>query len=436
MGKKVGPKGSLLKELCIAFESEDQESSSHKRGAFGIEAKAAEVARRVQKELIEEEIKCLDRGYEGNTRRCPKCGKQTQKYKGDSPRTVELECGELTFVRAYYVCSECKESNIPLDEKLGFVDGREQGQLRKKLGMLAVVTPYHQAPDVCETMLGSDRHAANLRRLLLRESERYKLSEAAEEHLSLGYGETVYLQIDGHMCPTREVRKDASDQGYREAKAVLAYHDSDVVEVSKKRKEITKKILKAEVTSAENFLPIVRKVYNQANASKADTVVVLGDGAKWIWNIVEEVAPEAIQVLDFTHAKQHLYEFANIRFVHEPSNVQPWVSAQVDRLCADEVDKVIEDMKLFSDVEKKLDSVIAYFENNAHRMKYKTFRDRGLTIGSGAIESAGKQLSFARVKGAGMRWNVKDLNPLLRMRAAFLDGSWKTFWKITETLAA
>ena len=334
------------------------------------------------------------------------------------------------------MCKSCKHSSFPLEEKLGLVSGKEQGQLRKKLSMLAVVTPYAQAPEICETMFGTERHSTSLRRLALREAERYEASEANEEELSLGTGEKVYLQIDGHMCPTREAGKDALDQGFREAKAIVAYHDSDVVEVSKKRKEILHRILKAKVTSAENFLPIVRRVYDQANGRKAETVVVLADGAKWIWNIAGEVAPEAIQILDFTHAKQHLYDFAKLRFAHEPSKINIWVEDQVVRLCTDEVNKVIAEMKQFSDLDEKLAKVASYFENNASRMKYKTFRECGLTIGSGAIESAGKQLAAARFKGAGMRWNVKDLNPILALRSAFLDRSWKTYWETQETMAA
>ena len=80
-----------------------------------------------------------------------------------------------------------------------------------------------------------------------------------------------------------------------------------------------------------------------------------------------------------------------------------------------------------------MDSVITYFDNNAARMKYGTYQDKGLNIGSGAIESAGKQLSF---KGAGMRWNIIDLNPLLAMRAAFIDDSWKHYWRNQKLLAA
>ena len=285
-------------------------------------------------------------------------------------------------------------------------------------------------------MLGSERHATNLRRMLLREANRFEGSTAAEQELTPKDGQTVYLQIDGHMCPTREERKNAEDQGFREAKAVLAYRESDVVEVSKKRREILHRILKAKVTTSEDFLPIVKKVYQQSHADKAELVVVLADGAKWIWNMVEEVAPEAIQVLDFSHAKQHLYEYAKIRFQQERERVKPWVDEQIDRLYDDRVSEVISEMNLYADLNEDLSRVASYFETNAARMQYGTYRSKGLTIGSGAIESAGKQLSLSRIKAAGMRWNVTDLNPMLAMRAAFLDGSWSHYWKEQELLAA
>ena len=67
----------------------------------------------------------------------------------------------------------------------------------------------------------------------------------------------------------------------------------------------------------------------------------------------------------------------------------------------------------------QLASILHYFEQNAHRMRYGTYRCRGYFIGSGAIESAGKQTAAARIKGPGMRWNVADLNALLVLRCVF-----------------
>lgn len=65
-----------------------------------------------------ERIGEYDRGYEGNRRRCPRCG-QWQQYKGDASREGVVEGGTLTVRRAYYVCPRCHTARYPLDEQLG-----------------------------------------------------------------------------------------------------------------------------------------------------------------------------------------------------------------------------------------------------------------------------------------------------------------------------
>jgi hypothetical protein len=69
-------------------------------------------------------------------------------------------------------------------------------------------------------------------------------------------------------------------------------------------------------------------------------------------------------------------------------------------------------------------------------MHYGTYRQRGYFIGSGAIESAGKQITAARIKGPGMRWTVTDLNALLTLRCVFLEQSWHPYWNARARLAA
>ena len=101
---------------------------------------------------------------------CPQCG-QWQKYKGESARELVFDCGTLTVQRAYYHCPACGQTSYPLAEQLGLVEGKEQGRLREKLTLLAVLTPYHQAPQVCQTLLGSERHAMTLQRVAVREAE-------------------------------------------------------------------------------------------------------------------------------------------------------------------------------------------------------------------------------------------------------------------------
>jgi len=404
------------------------------RGIFGLEEKADERARQAKLQCLAEEIAAYDRGYEGPHRRCPRCG-QDQRYKGDVPRALVFDCGTLTVQRAYYICPACRQTSYPLDEKLGLAEEQEQGSLREKLALVAVLTPYHQAPQVCQTLLGSERHAGSLRRVALREAQRLTTS-AHRQTLPPRERDRIYLQVDGQMCPTREPRQSPDDQGYREVKAVLAFSQADVAEVSKERHEILHKILQAKITDSETFHQIFTTAYQQAGGASAAEVIVLADGARWIWAMVEDLVPHAISILDFSHAKHYLWEAGTQIYGEGSAFIRPWVTEQERLLLEDKAGQVIAHLERFLDLAPALAPILHYFHQNAGRMRYGTYRQRGYFIGSGAIESAGKQLTAARIKGAGMRWNVTDLNALLTLRCVFLEQSWKTYWESCAQLAA
>jgi hypothetical protein len=421
------------KEVKVAFEVVAGRRQGG-RGIFAIEDAAEEVARRTKLAIIAERIASYDRGYAGNRRRCPQCGKW-QEYKGERTREVSFDCGTVTVVRAYYVCPECGTTSCPLDEQLGLVEGKEQGRLREKLALLAVVVPYHQAPQVCQTLLGSEYHAMTLRRVALREAARLTAS-GHHQTLPRHEGDRLYLEVDGHLCPTREPKDGPDDQGYREAKAVLAFSGHDVAEVSKERHEILHKLLQAQITDSEAFRVIFTEVYRRAHGEQAAEVIVLADGARWIWGMVEDLLPHAVQILDFSHAKAYLWDAAKIIYGEGSAFLTPWVKERETLLLDDQVPQVITHLKAFLDLRPALAPILHYFEQNQDRMRYGTYRQRGYFIGSGAIESAGKQLAAGRIKGPGMRWNVTEVNALLKLRCVFLEQSWQSYWAMQGPLAA
>src|SRR5262249_9639168 len=280
---------------------------------------------------------------------------------------------------------------------LGLVEGKEQGRLREKLALVAVLRPYHQAPQVCQTLLGSERHATTLRRVALREAE--QLATSGHQHtLRQRERDRIYLQVDGQLCPTREARQSAEDQGYREAKAILAFSERDVAEVSKERHELLAKVLRAQITDSEQFRTLFTQVYHQAHGQSAAEVIVLADGARWIWNLVDDLVPHAIQILDFSHAKHYLWEAAKILYGEGSAFLRSWVKEREALLFDDKVEQVIAHLQHFLDLRPALAPIIHSFAQNAARMRYGTYRRRGYFIGSGAIESAGKQLTAARIK--------------------------------------
>lgn len=420
------------KEGKVAFEAVVGRQGG--RGIFAIEDAAEALARRTKLAHIAEQIASYDRGYVGNRRRCPQCGKW-QQYKGERRREVVFDGGTVTVVRAYYVCPECGTTSCPVDEQLGLVEGKEQGRLREKLALLAVVVPYHQAPQVCQTLLGKEYQAMTLRRVALREAARLTAS-GHHQMLPRRERDRLYLEVDGHLCPTREPKEGPDDQGYREAKAVLAFSGHEVAEVSKERHEILHKILQAQITDSETFRSLFTAVSRCAHGERAAEVIVLADGARWIWGMVDELLPHAVQILDFSHAKQYLWDAAKIIYGEGSAFVSPWVKEQETLLLEDKVEQVMTHLQVFLDLRPTLAPILHYFEQNQGRMRYGTYRQRGYFIGSGAIESAGKQVAAGRIKGPGMRWNVAEVNELLKLRCVFLEQSWQTYWQTQGPLAA
>jgi len=350
-------------------------------------------------------------------------------------REVEVDCGTLRVGRAYYVCGACGQTSYPLDEKLGLVEGKEQGRLREKLALVAVVLPYPQAPQGCQTLLGHERDGTPLRRVALREAQHWAAS-GHQQTLPRRERDRLYRQGDGHMWPTREPRQRGDDQGYREAKAVLAFSGYDVAEVSKERHEILPKILRAQLTDSAAFQDLVAALYRQARGARAAEVLVLAAGARWIWTMVDDLLPQAIQILDFSHAKHYLWEASKSSYGERSAFVAPGGKEQETLLLEDNGEQVLVHLQNFLDLRPARAPILHYFQQNAGRMRYGTYRQRGYFIGSGAIESAGKQLAAARVKGLGMRWNVTALNLLLTLRCVFLEQSWQTYWDSQALLAA
>lgn len=135
--------------------------------------------------------------------------------------------------------------------------------------------------------------------------------------------------------------------------------------------------------------------------------------------MVEDLVPHALQILDFSHAKHYLWEAGKIIYGEGSAFVAPWVKERETLLLEDKVEQVIAHLQHFRDLRPELPPVLHYFHQNAGRMRYQTYRRRGYFIGSGAIERAGRQLTAARIKGPGLRWNVHDLNALLALRCVF-----------------
>jgi hypothetical protein len=134
------------------------------------------------------------------------------------------------------------------------------------------------------------------------------------------------------------------------------------------------------------------------------------------------------EILDFWHAMEHAWEFARLRFGDGSQQADQWVHQIGIDLKAGKVEHVIARLKRLRpkspQLRASLDSLIHYYSENAGRMRYDEYLRLGYGIGSGAVESAHKQVVHARLRQAGMRWSEAGARRLLALRLLLLNNNW------------
>ena len=148
-------------------------------------------------------------------------------------------------------------------------------------------------------------------------------------------------------------------------------------------------------------------------------LTILGDGAAWIWGIATDKFPEATQIVDLFHAREHLNDLARSLEFMLGDRKDQWLAARMEDLDHGDIDGICRAARVFplTGVKKdELDTALGYFEHNAHRMRYRWFRSRGLFVGSGVVESGCKAVIGQRLKLSGMRWTITGADAIATLR--------------------
>jgi hypothetical protein len=176
------------------------------------------------------------------------------------------------------------------------------------------------------------------------------------------------------------------------------------------------------------------KLHEMAWLGPATVVVIVGDGAEWIWNRATMFSNRC-EILDFWHAVEKAWEFGRLRWGEEAKRTAQWAHRLAEDLRAGKVKEVIARLHTLSvstDEERESrDGLIRYYTDNQGRMRYDEYLRKGYGIGSGAVESAHKQVVHARMRQAGMRWSEAGARRLLALRVLLLNDSWSLLDRLT-----
>ena len=176
------------------------------------------------------------------------------------------------------------------------------------------------------------------------------------------------------------------------------------------------------------FAGLVKAEGIRRGADHVRQLTIIGDGAAWIWGIATAKFPEATQIVDLYHAREHVHDLARLLEFMLLDRKDEWLAARLEDLDYGYIDGIVAAARKFplTGVKKnELDTALGYFENNAPRMRYHWFRQCGLFVGSGVVEASCKSVIGQRLKQAGMHWTVSGADAIIALRCQEASSTWE-----------
>jgi len=251
----------------------------------------------------------------------------------------------------------------------------------------------------------------------------------------------LYVSLDGTGVPVIK-RESAGRRGKsvtgeahtREVKLGCVFTQTAVDE---KGRPVRDEAATTYVGAIEAAVDFGWRLYGEAERRglrRAAQVIVIGDGAPWVWGIAGEHFPKAIEIVDLYHAREHLANLSKLVYGVVSAKAKQWTTARLAQLDEGDVESLLVSLRRLrptaAQTQEAVRQTIGYFDSNRQRMRYAEFRRQELFVGSGVIEAGCKTIVGYRLKQSGMRWSLRGANAIIALRCAQLSGRWEEFWEM------
>lgn len=410
--------------LVAEFETQIQ---SGMENIEQLERELRQSLHQIGRTALGEMLSVADEQKHGVHERCA-CGGKLKRTERRAAKLLSV-FGWIDYRRGYYRCSYCGRRTALLDENQGLKPGEASQGMAKLMALAGISVSFSEASKQLKEYLLVSVSANTIRKETLAAGERQAELEAQMKAKSEGAGlqqhereltedqvpAQLYCSIDGVQTPLEE--------GWREMK-LLSWYRTARDYASKQLRAIDMRY-HGEISPADEFGQLFWASGVEVLADKVTDLIFVCDGAAWIWKLVDQYFPQAVQIADWYHVCQYLFPIADAVFGSQTEANQQWVKQVKDLLWEGEVDAVMDACREYQHHPTAQDAVSAaltYFANNAQRMDYQHFRKAGYLIGSGTIESACKQIVSLRLKRAGARWSQRGADATAKARSAWLSG--------------
>lgn len=283
---------------------------------------------------------------------------------------------------------------------------------------------YGNSNVIMERLLDQQVSPAQVHRLVQAYGSCFGMEAQSERCMAEAVSEeVVYAEVDGGMVLTR-------DQGWKETKVGRIFKAKECLKGDQhQRGYIHQSQYVAYLGEKQTFCRTMDELLDDYSArTLRERLVFITDGAIWIHNWIKDIFPDAVHILDYFHASEHLHDFAKIYFKDSPRGIE-WVEHQQEMLQQGRVSAIIQALRLLArgnrQAEQARSNLIAYYQANAERMNYPQYKKIGAgIIGSGAIESAQRTVVQKRLKQSGQRWGIPGAQNVLNLRVINMNGQW------------
>lgn len=379
----------------------------------------------------------------GPIKPCP-CG-QTARFVDRRSKSFETVLGQLTLERAYYHCVACGHGFCPRDRVLGVEEASLSPAVVRMVGAAAALVSFQESSDLLRELAAVRVSAKQVERCA--EDLGREIAEDERQHAECADApdcSTMYAALDGTGIPMRASelvnrpgKQEDGSAKTREVKLCTVFTAESRNEHGHAVRDKGSVSYSAAIETAacqetdENLSEFAQRVQRETNRRgfiEAKRQVVVGDGAHWIWNIADELFPEAIQILDIFHAKQHLSEVASAIFTGQETLASSWGHLRRHQLDTGEIDDILAELAVHASECDEARKCAEYIKKNRHRMRYPEFRKLGLCVSSAVVEAGCKVAIGTRLKRAGMHWSMPGANAIIALRCNRLSGRFEDFW--------
>lgn len=386
-------------------------------------------------------------GYQGSKYYDEKTDSSYSCVQKKNSRKLKTSLGTINFDRAYYQCDNDGSSVGLLDIQLGIHRKRVSPGLAYFALLGGTITSFEEASFLLKKFGMKISHteieeitedkAKNIKKI--NTSEIKDIPTDCDDRIPkaninndspIEESKNIYVEMDGCHIPVRV--DEEIDSEWTECKTLLVFEEDEEKSTPKKR-VIKDKNYYSTLQKIKSFKKHAKVKIEQFCKDDKVNLIFLGDGAKWIWNLARELVPDdkkRIEILDWYHVNERISILSAKLFPDSIQNTDKELFVDELKRCFrhDNYDEAITilnqkyEKTKHKEIKEYIYQMINYFDRNRIRMDYKKYRGMGFSIGSGAIESANKNVIQRRLKVPGARWNYQNADAMAHLRAEYCNG--------------